>query len=137
MCNRVKKTVLIIGGCRSGKSRHALELATGVGAEQNIYIATCLPRDEEMRDRVRRHQQERDPRWITVEAPFRLAEAVSEHGRRGNALVVDCLTLWLNNLLIEDETLQNIETHLHPLIQIIFPRSGYLNMKQDLVNFYR
>lgn len=113
----MKDTVLIIGGCRSGKSRHALELAMDVSAKQNIYIATCLPRDEEMDARVRRHQQERGQSWITVEAPLRISEALNEHGRRGNVIVLDCLTLWLSNLMLGNETGQDLETRIQELLQ--------------------
>lgn len=92
----------ILGGCRSGKSRFALDAAQQVTADRRIFIATAVAFDDEMRDRVRRHQAERGPEWATVEAPVRLAEAVDAHGRRpGNVILVDCLTFWVNNLLME------------------------------------
>jgi adenosylcobinamide kinase/adenosylcobinamide-phosphate guanylyltransferase len=113
----VKEIVLIIGGCRSGKSSYALELAAQVPEKNNIFIATLVPGDDEMQARVQRHQNERDQHWKTVEAPIRLPEAVNKHGRKGNVVVVDCLTLWLSNLLLENDDPQSIEEQIHELIQ--------------------
>jgi adenosylcobinamide kinase/adenosylcobinamide-phosphate guanylyltransferase len=115
----VKEIVLIIGGCRSGKSRYALELASQVTEKNNIFIATLMPGDDEMKARVQRHQKERDQHWKTFEAPIRLPEAVNDHGRRGNVVVVDCLTLWLSNLLLESDDQQSIEEQIHALIQAL------------------
>ncbi|MBC8431610.1 MAG: bifunctional adenosylcobinamide kinase/adenosylcobinamide-phosphate guanylyltransferase, partial [Desulfobacterales bacterium] len=67
----MKKVVLIMGGCRSGKSRYALELASQVTEKNNIFIATLVPGDDEMKTRVQRHQKERDQHWKTFEAPIR------------------------------------------------------------------
>jgi len=113
----IKEIVLIIGGCRSGKSRHALELATRVAGQERIFIATCLPRDNEMQERVRRHQKERDQRWKTIEAPFRLPEAINDHSCKANVIVVDCLTLWLSNLLLENDDTLGIQGRIHELTQ--------------------
>lgn len=113
----MKDIVLIIGGCRSGKSRYALESAPQPAGQERIFIATCIPRDNEMKERVRRHQKERDQRWKTVEAPLRLPETVREHNRQGNVIVVDCLTLWLSNLLLESDDPVKIDGRIHELIQ--------------------
>jgi len=113
----VKETVLIIGGCRSGKSRYALELAAQVDVTNRTFVATLVPGDIEMKERVRRHQKERDQTWNTVEAEFRLPEAIRDHSYEGNIIVVDCLTLWLSNLLLESDDLQRIEGQIHALIQ--------------------
>ena len=106
-----------MGGCRSGKSRYALELATQVAGRNRIFVATCMPGDKEMEERVRRHQKERSQSWTTVEAPLSLAEAVDEHSRQGNVIVADCLTLWLSNLLLEINNPEEIEVHIKRLIQ--------------------
>jgi len=90
---------LVIGGCRSGKSEHALSLAERLSATQRVFVATCIPHDAEMRDRVTRHQRERSRSWTTVEAPLDLAGAVARHARPGAVLLIDCLTLWVSNLL--------------------------------------
>lgn len=92
---------LVTGGCRSGKSRHALHLADNIKGLQKHFIATCMPGDDEMRMRVVNHQKERSKDWITVESPFELAEAVDTHGRDSDIILVDCLTLWVSNMLLK------------------------------------
>jgi adenosylcobinamide kinase / adenosylcobinamide-phosphate guanylyltransferase len=96
------QVTFILGGCRSGKSRFALEAAAGMPADQRVFIATAVPFDEEMRARVARHQAERGDAWTTIEAPQNLPEAIQEYGGGSKRVVlVDCLTLWINNLLLE------------------------------------
>jgi adenosylcobinamide kinase/adenosylcobinamide-phosphate guanylyltransferase len=91
----------ILGGCRSGKSGFALKTASETKADRRIFIATAVAQDDEMRARVKQHRAERGAGWMTVEAPLALAEAVTEHGREGRVVLVDCLTLWLSNLLLD------------------------------------
>lgn len=98
----MKQIIFVTGGCRSGKSRHALSLAETYMNEDNRFIATCVARDEEMKDRVRNHQAERNDRWATVEEPVKLAEILMAHDHTADVILVDCLTLWINNLLMED-----------------------------------
>ncbi|PIF02992.1 MAG: bifunctional adenosylcobinamide kinase/adenosylcobinamide-phosphate guanylyltransferase [Desulfococcus sp.] len=104
---------MVIGGCRSGKSRYAQKL-TEAAAPCRIYLATCVPLDEEMAYRVRRHREDRDESWTTVEEPLdlpsRIAALSAARGDRGDAaaenrtaLLVDCLTLWISNLLFDPE----------------------------------
>lgn len=93
-------TTLIIGGCRSGKSRQALALADAVQARRKWFIATCQPQDAEMLERVRRHQQERGPDWRTIEAPIALTQAVRQHARSDDVVLIDCLTLWASNMML-------------------------------------
>ncbi len=95
---------LVLGGCRSGKSRQALSLAGEKLGSKNYFLATCLAQDEEMKERVRRHQEERGNKWSTVEAPLELAGAVLEHGRKADVILADCLTLWISNLVIDGRT---------------------------------
>jgi adenosylcobinamide kinase / adenosylcobinamide-phosphate guanylyltransferase len=85
---------LILGGARSGKSARALALAS---AAPRTFLATAEALDDEMADRIARHQAERGAGWRLVEAPLDLAPAVARH--REGSLVVDCLTLWLSNLM--------------------------------------
>lgn len=87
---------LVLGGARSGKSRFAQQLAESLAARR-VYIATAEPRDEEMRRRIIRHQADRGPDWRTIEAPTDLIGAVGAAGP-GEAVLIDCLTLWLSNL---------------------------------------
>ena len=95
------RTTLVIGGARSGKSRHAQALAEGL-APRRLFIATAQPFDNEMRDRIAHHQADRDSSWTTVEAPIALPAAIRAHGNGAQVVLVDCLTLWLSNLLLAD-----------------------------------
>ena len=102
--NKRKHIVLVLGGCRSGKSRHALERADALAQDQKVYLATSVPTDPEMEKRVARHQAERGPDWITVEEPLLIHEAISGAGKNAGAILVDCLTLWTSNLLFEGKS---------------------------------
>ena len=99
---RLKSQVsLIIGGGRSGKSSYAQDYALSVceGTESRAYIATAEPIDEEMKARIAAHQQDRGDRFITIEEPIDLAKAIKELPPSVEVCVVDCLTVWLGNLL--------------------------------------
>lgn len=91
--------ILIGGGARSGKSRFALELA-GARFERPAFIATAEAHDEEMEERIRSHQAERGPGWTTVEEPLDLPDALETAAQKCDGCVVDCLTLWLSNVLL-------------------------------------
>lgn len=97
-----KQITLLLGGARSGKSALASTLATDSGLAVT-YIATATALDNEMAQRIRRHQTERPAHWQLVEAPLALPEAISKHAQEGQCLIVDCLTLWLTNLLHDAE----------------------------------
>lgn len=99
---KMSETMLVLGGCRSGKSRHALALAEKRAGSRNSFIATCVARDAEMNERVRRHQSERGDRWRTVEAPLDLPGALAGEAETADVIIVDCLTLWMNNLIMEE-----------------------------------
>ncbi len=71
-----KKNTLILGGCRSGKSRHALDIAKRIPGSKKIFIATSVPTDPEMEIRVKNHQTERGDDWITMEIPIHLSGAI-------------------------------------------------------------
>ena len=89
---------LVLGGTRSGKSRYAEQLIEAV-AETATYCATAEPGDAEMAARIAAHRARRGAFWNAVEVPLALAGAVAEHARPDRPLLVDCLTLWLSNLL--------------------------------------
>ena len=94
---------LILGGARSGKTNHAITLATSRAAargERVVYVATAQALDDEMRQRIDRHRAERPTTWQTLEAPDRLAEVL--RAQAPAILVIDCLTLWLSNALLLD-----------------------------------
>ena len=93
---------LVLGGARSGKSRLAEEMtsrALAAGCQGAVYIATAEPGDAEMRERIERHKSRRDRRWRTVEEPLELPGALSRNADAGTAVMIDCLTLWLGNLM--------------------------------------
>lgn len=94
---------LIVGGARSGKSSLAERLVVASGRPRR-YIATAQAWDEEMRDRIARHRDQRGPDWTTVEAPLDLAAALRA-ARPGEAVLVDCATLWLSNHLLAEHDL--------------------------------
>lgn len=94
---------LILGGARSGKSRLAEQLATQSGLAVT-YIATSQALDGEMSARIQHHRQRRPADWGLVEEPLELARALRDNAAPGRCLLVDCLTLWLTNLLmLEDD----------------------------------
>lgn len=93
---------LILGGARSGKSRLAEQLAAESGLAVT-YIATSQALDGEMRARIREHQARRPAHWGLVEEPVELARVLREQAAEGHCLLVDCLTLWLSNLLMLDD----------------------------------
>ena len=95
---------LILGGARSGKSREAERRATESGLAVTV-IATAEALDAEMAARIRRHQHDRPAGWRTVEAPLALAGALRAEAAADRCVVVDCLTLWLSNLLADAHTL--------------------------------
>ncbi|SMX36927.1 bifunctional adenosylcobinamide kinase/adenosylcobinamide-phosphate guanylyltransferase [Maliponia aquimaris] len=94
------KSILITGGARSGKSRFAERVTLGFGAPA-IYIATAEAHDAEMSDRIGQHKARRGEEWRTVEAPLDLVGALDASDGAGPRLV-DCLTLWLTNLMLSD-----------------------------------
>lgn len=89
--------VLVTGGARSGKSRFALGLAESMGTER-VYLATAEPSDDEMAVRIAAHRRERGAGWRTIEEPIDIAP----HLEQRCPIVVDCLTLWVSNLLLHD-----------------------------------
>jgi adenosylcobinamide kinase/adenosylcobinamide-phosphate guanylyltransferase len=108
----VPKLTLVLGGARSGKSRHAEGLITALPPPWT-YVATAEAGDEEMAARIKSHRERRGAQWRTIEAPRELAKALAACG--DGPVLVDCLTLWLSNLMlaeanVEEETAQLEET---------------------------
>jgi adenosylcobinamide kinase/adenosylcobinamide-phosphate guanylyltransferase len=98
----VARIILITGGARSGKSCMAEGLAERFGAPL-AYVATAEPGDGEMRERIDRHRARRGPAWQTIEEPFSLTEVIRRHDGSYRAMLVDCITLWLANLLFRHD----------------------------------
>jgi len=93
--------VLVLGGARSGKSAYAERLVAESGLDA-VYVATAAADDAEMAARIETHRARRDPSWRTVEAPDRVEDALRQEAGEGRAVLVDCLTLWLSNLMLAD-----------------------------------
>lgn len=121
----IHRRVLILGGARSGKSRTALQLAERTSTERT-FLATAQAYDDEMRERIVRHRAERDGSWRTVDAPLELAETVQAETGPGKVVLVDCLTLWLSNIILAerdapheaDRLVQAVRGALGPLILV-------------------
>lgn len=104
-------SLFILGGARSGKSRHAQACAEALPGEL-VYIATGQAFDDEMAERIARHRADRGPRWRTVEAPLELPQAIGDAAREDRVLLVDCLTLWLSNLMLAERDLESATERL-------------------------
>lgn len=104
---------LVLGGARSGKSRFAESLLSA-HAGRRLYLATAQAGDEEMRRRILEHQNRRGADWQTIEAPLDIATPLA--GAGGDAVLVDCLTLWLSNLMAAE---LNIDQAVAGLCQIL------------------
>jgi adenosylcobinamide kinase / adenosylcobinamide-phosphate guanylyltransferase len=92
-------TTLVLGGARSGKSAFAERIIAESGLAR-VYLATATADDGEMQDRIAHHRNRRGPDWTTVEEPLALIDALTQVSRPGSAILVDCLTLWLSNLML-------------------------------------
>jgi adenosylcobinamide kinase/adenosylcobinamide-phosphate guanylyltransferase len=109
-------TILILGGARSGKSRQAEELALRHEGPR-VYIATATADDVEMRARIAAHRARREAgEWTTVEEPLKLCAALREHSGENHFVLVDCLTLWLSNLMLAQ---QNIGEAIEDLAELL------------------
>jgi adenosylcobinamide kinase/adenosylcobinamide-phosphate guanylyltransferase len=107
---------LVIGGARSGKSGFALTRASGIPGRK-AYVATAQAFDEEMKERIEKHRQERSADWRTFEEPLALAGLLNEIGTEYNAIIVDCLTLWLSNQMMNSKDAMEEFEKLLPSIQ--------------------
>jgi len=110
---------LILGGARSGKSRYGLGLAAPFTAPR-LFVATCEPRDAEMEARIEAHQRERGSEWTSLEVPLQLTAALSAAQERYGVILVDCLTMWVSNLLhTEDASPGSIQTACEHLVETV------------------
>jgi adenosylcobinamide kinase/adenosylcobinamide-phosphate guanylyltransferase len=114
------RLTLVLGGARSGKSRHAEQLVTNF-APPWIYVATAEARDEEMRARIDAHRQRRSEEWQTLEAPLELAAILARVGGTSRPVLVDCLTLWLSNALLAG---RNVESECERLTRALRGAKG-------------
>lgn len=93
---------LVLGGIKSGKSQLAEKIAVDTGKRVAL-IATATGDDDEMRQRIARHRQSRPADWLVIEEPIALAAALKKYGAPDTCVIIDCLTLWLTNLLLRDD----------------------------------
>ncbi len=112
---------LILGGARSGKSRRGLNLAEKAAARR-AFIATAEALDEEMSTRIEHHKAERDAYWTTIEAPLDLVGALQHAKQQNDVCLVDCLTLWLSNLMRHGHNI-NAETECLCTVISTYPAS--------------
>ena len=97
---QLSKLTLVLGGAASGKSSFAEKIVTQSGLPRS-YLATAQAFDDEMRDKIKQHQIDRGPKWTTTEVPLALSDAIKDQPK-GSVILVDCLTLWLTNLILSD-----------------------------------
>jgi len=114
--------ILITGGARSGKSIYAEQRAAALGSRR-LYVATAEPKDEEMTRRISEHKSRRGDEWATIEEPVELAEALLAQRSRTDCALVDCLTLWLSNLLLQRDG-KYAEEKVKDLVEIL-PRLNF------------
>ena len=105
----------ILGGARSGKSRYALEFGAGL-SEDRVFVATAQGFDEGMRERISRHRADRDESWRTVEEHVEISDVIRNELREGRVVVLDCLTLWLNNLMLFE---RDVEADVDRLVSLL------------------
>ena len=106
-------TMLVLGGARSGKSRFALDSHSS--RARVTFIATALPGDAEMAERIERHRAERSQAWRTVEEPYELADRIREASIDADAVIVDCLTVWVANLMLRGDPTDHVLKHADEL----------------------
>lgn len=119
------KSLFVLGGARSGKSRHAqaiAETAAGSATASLVYVATAQAFDDEMHQRIARHQCDRDVRWRTVEAPIDLPGAMRDADGKGVVMLVDCLTLWLSNLMLSETDIGDASERLFATLRVLEAR---------------
>ena len=107
----ISSITLILGGARSGKSGFAESLVDKTGLDK-VYLATAQAFDAEMESRISQHQLDRGTGWETAEEPINLVAALNEYSKEYNIILVDCLTLWLSNLMGHDADINAAVDHL-------------------------
>jgi adenosylcobinamide kinase/adenosylcobinamide-phosphate guanylyltransferase len=118
------RLILIGGGARSGKSRLGLACAHALG-HRRLFIATAEPSDDEMRDRIARHRAERGAVFETLEEPRALPEAIAAD-RAHDVILVDCLTLWISNLLVDGLAADAVEARVGALMAALAGRRAHV-----------
>ncbi|MBL8895683.1 MAG: bifunctional adenosylcobinamide kinase/adenosylcobinamide-phosphate guanylyltransferase [Rhizobiales bacterium] len=99
------RSLLVLGGARSGKSAYAEARAQACLGDK-LYIATAEATDAEMAERIRHHQERRGAGWRTLEAPLDLADTLRQHDASDRVVLIDCVTVWINNLMFHDRAIE-------------------------------
>jgi len=115
-----KKMIFITGGCRSGKSRFALDYANQHFSKK-LYLATCEALDEEMAQRIEHHKKMRGPEWQTIEEPVEIADKIKQYRDRVEVILLDCITLWLSNLLTKGNDDLKIMDEINRFMEMMKP----------------
>lgn len=115
-----KNLTLVLGGARSGKSRRAQLLCEAL-SDARVFIATAEPFDNEMAERIAQHRLDRGSSWQTVEAPLDIVEAIRGASSSSAVCLVDCLTLWLSNLMHTD---RDVDTEISKLLGFLENATG-------------
>lgn len=125
----MRKTILITGGQRSGKSKKAEELALSLSPNP-VYIATAHIWDDEFRERVRKHQERRGPQWTNIEEET----ALSQHDMTGRVVVIDCVTLWLTNFFFahNSDVVKSLELAKAEFDQFTKPDATYIFVTNEI-----
>lgn len=131
---KMAKLIFVTGGARSGKSRFAVKLAKQL-ASKVTFVATAIPRDEEMRERIRQHQKDRPAHWRLVEEEKNLSLVLSQLDASCELVVIDCLSFLISNLLLDNTEEDNIikqvreiagkVLHLRPTFIVVSNEVGY------------
>jgi len=121
---------LVIGGCRSGKSRYALDYANQHWKGQKIFIATCEALDHEMQERIDHHQKERGVEWQTIECPIDIAQAIKNVYHPDSGILLDCITLWISNMMCK----QMDDTHIMNQLNILIDSISHVDCPVTIVS---
>ncbi len=113
------KLIVLLGGARSGKSSHAEELADQLGGKSVLYVATAQAKDEEMVDRIKRHQASRPAEWRTLETPTGIAESLRVHHHGEKVILLDCMTLLVTNLMPSGVGFEQVEVDVDEYERIV------------------
>ncbi len=115
---KVEGLIFITGGCRSGKSQFALDYANR-HFHKKLYLATCEALDEEMAKRIEDHKKRRGSDWQTVEEPIKIAEVIRKQKDDAEVILLDCITLWLSNLLMRQKSDHEIMDEVSRLMDTV------------------
>ena len=114
----MKEILFVIGGCRSGKSSFALDYANKQ-FRKKIFLATSQALDDEMERRIARHRKDRGSDWTTIEEPTKLTETLASLKTNCEVVLIDCLTIWISNLLMDGETEEQIVSNTENLTEVM------------------